>query len=363
MKTLQQHRGAIQALRFVDSGSGLVSAGRDNVLRLWAVESGLIQRHLGHRDDIYSISLGPVPGQWISASADGSVRVWTDQGEIAGFRGEKDAVYQARVSPDGRYIVSGGYDNETDGGLVELWDAQGQKIRSLGTYGEWVISVAFGPDSQTVAAAAEDGTVYLLDLEGNVQHTLTHGDQIFSLVFSPDGQQLAVAGEGGVKIWETASYKTVEEIRYPASVYQVDYSPAGDRLAFAAGDGAVGLWGLDTGELTTLEGHTGEVYAVEFSPDGEVLASAGADKTIRLWQRSGDAIASWSGHGAAVLDVKFLDEGRSLVSASYDDTLITWDLSILDLDRAMAAGCDWLQGYIATNPESDFAQQGTCKGQ
>ncbi|NEZ58488.1 TIR domain-containing protein [Adonisia turfae] len=360
VRTLRQHRGAIQTFAFTPDSSSLLSAGRDSVVRFWALDLPLTQQYLGHQGDVYSVSLGPGPGQWVSTSADGNLRIWNQEGKSHVLQGEIDTVYHASVSPNGQYIVSGGSDDDTNTGLVELWDSEGQLLRSLGRYGQWVVSVAFDTENQTIAAATDDGTVYLLGLDGTVKHTLAYGDSVFNVGFSPDGQHMTVAGEGGLQIWNTQTYEKVEQIDYPASVYQFDYSPTGDLLAFAASDNKVGLWTVGSGNLQILEGHAGEVYGVEFSPDGQLLASASADKTIRLWQRSGDAIASWSGHQDAVLDVKFFQDGLSLISASYDDALISWDLSVLDLNRAMAVGCDWLQDYLTNHPESEIAQQGIC---
>ena len=118
-----------------------------------------------------------------------------------------------------------------------------------------VRSVAFSPDSQTLASVSADhtelwgdGTVHLWDLAtGTLQHTLQgHGlDEVWSVAFSPDGRTLASAG----------------------------------------GDRTIRLWDVATGtHRHALQGHTGWIFhEMAFSPDGTTLASGSMDGTVLLW--------------------------------------------------------------------------------
>jgi WD40 repeat protein len=95
---------------------------------------------------------------------------------------------------------------------IELWDVSaqtnGRKIRILEGGVDWIDSLAFSPDNQTLASASSDGTIRLWNvMTGQVIQTLQgHQPSIIpslSVTFSPDGQRLASSSraDGTIKLW------------------------------------------------------------------------------------------------------------------------------------------------------------------
>ena len=91
---------------------------------------------------------------------------------------------------------------------VRLWDATtGSPLRTLTGHTDYVLSVSFSPDGNTLASGSRDTTVRLWDATtGSPLRTLTgHTDGVSSVSFSPDGNTLASAsGDGTVLLWELA---------------------------------------------------------------------------------------------------------------------------------------------------------------
>ena len=93
-----------------------------------------------------------------------SIGIWlydtaTHQG-VALLTGHTDWVSSVAFSPDGNTIASGSLDN-----TIRLWNARtGKQQQTLKGHRHWVDSVAFGPDGRILASGSRDGAVLLWEL-------------------------------------------------------------------------------------------------------------------------------------------------------------------------------------------------------
>ena len=219
---------------------------------------------------------------------------------------------------------------------MRLWDATtGSPLRTLTGHTDWVSSVSFSPDGNTLASGSWDKTVRLWDATtGSPLRTLTgHTDYVNSVSFSPDGNTLASGSrDKTVRLWDATTGSPLRTLTGHTSwVSSVSFSPDGNTLASASGyDATVRLWDATTGSpLRTLTGHTDDwVTSVSFSPDGNTLASGSWDRTVRLWDATtGSPLRTLTGHTGGVTSVSFSPDGNTLASGSYDGTVLLWELA------------------------------------
>ena len=238
-----------------------------------------------------------------------------------------------------------------------------------------VESVAFSPDSTTLAGASFDGSIRLWDVAtGDTRQTLTgHTSNVTSVAFSPDGQTLASGSWQNIRLWDIATGYTLTTLTgHPEGIKSVVFSPDGQTLASGGLDDTIRLWDVATGDTRqTLTGHKGwvrsvafspdgqtlasgsrqnirlwdiatgyirhlfivdtyNVSSVVFSPDGQTLASGSGDGSIRLWDvATGDTRQTLTGHTDGVFSVVFSPNGKTLASGSYDGTVLLWSLAPL----------------------------------
>src|SRR5262249_9454633 len=108
--------------------------------------------------------------------------------------------------------------------------------------------------------------------------------QISQVAFSPDGDTLAVAADERLRLFEVGSG---DELHRSQKIGQggadsVGFAPDGKSLAYGS-SGRLHLVHVGTGrELRQFEGEQNYFYSVAFTPDGKTLA-AGGTRTVGLW--------------------------------------------------------------------------------
>jgi WD40 repeat protein len=125
------------------------------------------------------------------------------------------------------------------------------------------IRAAFSPDGKWIATAGAGDAVDLWDLaSGRLVHNLAAGSSPFvSLAFSPDSRTLAAGDSASVEVWQVSSGIHVRELKHaepstwgPASELvpdggtRVAFSQSGDTLT-SSGDLALRAWDVQTGQL------------------------------------------------------------------------------------------------------------------
>ncbi|GLW10058.1 hypothetical protein Misp01_51870 [Microtetraspora sp. NBRC 13810] len=253
----------------------------------------------------------------------------TDPAPSVTLTGHTGRVYSVAFSPDSGTLATGSHDE-----TVRLWDVAGRRsVATLTGHTAGVWSVAFSPDGRTLATGSSDKTVRLWDVAGRRSvATLTgHTAGVYSVAFSPDGKILATGShDATVRLWDVAGRRSVATLTgHTAGVWSVAFSPDGRTLATGGFDETVRLWDV-AGRRTvaTLTGHTYGVWSVAFSPDGRTLATGGRDDTVRLWNVDGRfVVATLTGHTAGVWSVAFSPDGRTLATGGFDETVRLWDVA------------------------------------
>ncbi|MFN7502735.1 MAG: helix-hairpin-helix domain-containing protein, partial [Dolichospermum sp.] len=92
----------------------------------------------------------------------------------------------------------------------------GNLLQTLSGHSDWVWSLAYSPDGQTLASGSRDKTIKLWDVNtGNLLQTLEdHSNQVWSVAYSPDGQTLASgSGDKTIKLWNVKTGKLLQTLK------------------------------------------------------------------------------------------------------------------------------------------------------
>jgi eukaryotic-like serine/threonine-protein kinase len=200
-----------------------------------------IARSSGYDGIVRSVAISTDSKTVVSATRDepwnnARLYVWNvDRPAPKRFRESKGNHFLTTVrSPDGRLLAT----NEDQ---VELFEFPSMKFVGslpiqLGNCG----AIAFSPNSKTLAAGGEGGTIHLWDIGTGAKVADLHADEhaILSLAFSPDGTRLAagLAGTPRVDLWHVQSGKRLAPLALLSdsqSVGDLAFSPDQRTLAAA----------------------------------------------------------------------------------------------------------------------------------
>lgn len=165
------------------------------------------------------------------------------------LEGQTEPVQSVAWSPDGKWIVSGGWQR------ILVWDAATMKqARSL--------------------SAAFVGNITALAI-----------DPASKLLFAADGEP---GGAGFIRKFDLADGKLLATWKaHEDTVYSLRISPKGDRLLSGGADKLAKLWDTTTQKLVSFfEGHTNHILSAVFNKDATQIATAGADKEVKVWEVS-----------------------------------------------------------------------------
>lgn len=190
-------------------------------------------------------------------------------------------------SPDGRWLVIGGWNGEAGRHEVRVIHAETGDLRYPPLVHEFEIrSFSWNPDQTLLAVNCSDGDffgrpIHIWDFETGEQavEPLYHLDGVYTSRFSPDGRLLVSTSEDDTAL--------VRDFR--------------------------------TGKLLGLPmQHYNHVFTAEFSRDGRILFSARWNEdSIRIWEVStGMSLSPWIPHWYIPTEVKFLDDIQMVVAST-----------------------------------------------
>ncbi|MDJ0599859.1 MAG: AAA-like domain-containing protein [Crocosphaera sp.] len=302
----------------------------------------------GHQDAVNSVAFSP-DGQWIAtASSDGTVRLWNQQGQQQTIlTGHEGNIYGVAFSPDSQTLATAAQDD-----TARVWNLQGKQLAVLKGHDASVYSVTFSQDGQRIATTSRDNTARIWDQQGNALVVLKgHTKSVDDVAFSADGQYIATASrDGNAKLWDNQGnlIKSLQENAIP--FYSISFSPDGQHIAAGARDGTIKIWDKQGNLALTLKGHQELVNSVVFSRDGQWIASGSSDGTARLWSKEGQEITVLKGHQDPIYDVALSGQGTELATASSDGTVKLWAVR-----QTPKNGFNTIDNYITS---ADFSQDG-----
>jgi WD40 repeat protein len=382
-----------QYSRMSPDGTVLATSSSDHLqrIRLQEIPSGVpIRELIGHQDLLTEAAFSPDGTSIITASADGSVRLWSVRPapkpkESRPYSGTVGKLADGKgtalcPSPDGRnLLVVYADDTFSLWETVALSESARQPLPIAGFR-----CAALAPGAKTAAFVGEGGKVILwrADSTNREQFSLVTKDDLSRAVFSADGQRLAIGGWHDILVFDVLSKTQISQFHFRPEaspedfVVRLSFSPDGQKLlaGFAHGkflvwdfarhvghnmkvqagvlpirglgilaDGQtlvsagqqVSFWNLNLQrEISSFRPRSIVCEGYTITPDGRRLAVGVGNGLITIWDlESLQEVATLKGHERRVLDLFFLRDGNTLVSISLDEVRVWRAPSLNEADE------------------------------
>ena len=266
----------------------------------------------------------------VTAFAISSVRV------LAGYFGigrHTEPVTALALSPDGKFIVSGGEDSTT-----RLWNTQTGQLVWSAKNKFMVQAVAYSPKGDWVAITRDISDIDILDVhDGKLIKRLGRPQRpVNAVAISSDSTKIAVAIDANaVLLWDLRAAQLIETLPQQGIPDSIAYSPDGASLVVGNRGNTISMWDAQTPHLArSFKGGEGNVNSVAPSPDGKQIAVGGStDTSVRIWDvATGRLVRKLAGLKIGSNTVAFSPDGKSLVAGGGVEELgggmiQTWDLA------------------------------------
>lgn len=263
------------------------------------------------------------------------------------LRGHRAGVTWVLFTPDSRRLISASHD-----GTIRVWDwRQGRSERVLSGHPKSVRMLALlGP--RKLASAGWDGTVRIWEWRtGRLLEVLPAGiGRLYAIVASSNERWMVAGGEEGFAVWKAGKAKWLRRRYFVGCVQTLALHPDDRTLALGDARGRIWLWDIVDGweegfNAVPLEAHRGAVTALAFNPDGTLLLSGGEDAVLLVWELVDGALflsrrlEGW--HLKEIRAISFRHDGKIAASCSMDDTLRIWRTDDWSVIFTRKGGQNW----------------------
>jgi WD40 repeat protein len=348
--TVQEHLSGVESIVFHPIYALIATIGRDGIAYIARSSTRVHAALLGHRGPLNDGVFSPSGREFLTASDDGTARVWNarvdltgplplaDQHQIANLGAPVNTV---ALSPDGKFSLAAAAD-----GTARLYSRNkpGATLR----HGDAVTAAEFSRDSRRVLTASADGTARMWrTADGAPLATFTHGAPVNAADLSRDGRYVVTAGsDKSAWLWDAKSGKRLRRFAQGSEVMDARFSPDGNRVVTGGADGAAAIWRVATGakiraldvlvdkdgnpvrdkDGNLVHGHSDGLVAAAFSPSGRWVATASLDSTARIWNLETGTSRLLEGHEQRINAIAFSHDGKWLATASNDADARIWSI-------------------------------------
>ncbi len=238
-----------------------------------------------------------------------------------------DDISSVVFSPDGKYVVTGSWDNTV---IIQRNDTTAEIMQVVEDFKGAVKTMAFSRDGHSLIIGGQDGRLNFYEFNDSFFQVATkdtafvlENTQINKLIYGPGMRTIFCAGDNGI----FTTFDLVKQKKIPINGTKsiTAATVAIDRSSYfiaAKGSPVIRQFDIFGKLINTFQGHGNDITDLLVTLDRKHLISSSKDKTIRVWNIvNAKEETALTEHTRAVTDIDMDPFGVYLVSGSLDGTV------------------------------------------
>ncbi|CAG9797047.1 unnamed protein product [Chironomus riparius] len=270
--TFRAHTVPVLCIAMNEGGDQCYSGGLDGVINFWNVppynkdpydsyDPEVLKCTLeGHTDAVWRLAVNHTTGNLLSASSDGTVKLWSPQSKIPlinTYRNKKEGIPTSvdfvrdetdKIVVSYKSAISIIHDLETGKPLLKLTP---NRMSSPKDSSKYIYRILSHPTKPIIITAHEDGWIRFYDVnDGTLLHAMVaHKDAVTSLAIDIDGFYLLTGSHDcSMRLWNIAKYKicvheiTAHHKTNQEGILDVTFHPTKPLIASAGADASAKVY-------------------------------------------------------------------------------------------------------------------------
>lgn len=243
----------LHSLVFSPDGEYLAAGSRERITYVWKVKTGEEVARIKHQQYAHQVSFSPVfkYGKYLLATATDTAQLWQldwspqvmsfAHNAIENETIHKGILFDAELSPDGKYLATAGEDK-----TVIVWEVITGKMVVALHDSHPIKTVSFSPDGDYLVTATDFQSL-IWEWKENTEEPLKCIEHSHCSIFSTNGKYIATASGNIVKIWDWVNDKVIRELSHQDQVTSLAFNTKTELIVAGSMKGITIVWEILTG--------------------------------------------------------------------------------------------------------------------